>query len=143
MPDTDFDIGRTERKKPSLFVGRRVIIRAVNRLWPPGKKLSMRKGIEMQANNVVATGEYRDEPGRRREDWLANSLISGFAATFALTIATIAAYWLARAIGDPNGNQIERWFNALHNNSLTRSTEDSVVLAIALNLVVGLGWALL
>lgn len=97
----------------------------------------------MQANHVVAPGEYRDEPGRRREDWVANSLISGFAATFAMTVLIIAAYWLARAIGDANGNQIERWFNALHDNSLTRSTENSVIFAIALNLIVGIGWALL
>jgi hypothetical protein len=97
----------------------------------------------MQANHVVTTGEYRDEHGRRREDWLPNALISGFAATFAMTVAILAAYWLARAIGDPNGNQIERWFNALHDNSITRSTENSVILAIALNLVVGIGWALL
>jgi hypothetical protein len=97
----------------------------------------------MQSNHVVAPGEYRDEHGRRREDWLPNSLISGFAATFVMTVVIIAAYWLSRALGDPNGSQIERWFYALHDNSLTHSTEDAVVIAIALNLIVGIGWALL
>lgn len=97
----------------------------------------------MKANRVIASGEYRDEPGRRREDWLADSLISGFAATFMMTVVILAAYWFSRAVGDASGNQLERWFYALHNNSLTRSTEDSVVIAIALNLIVGLAWALL
>jgi len=99
--------------------------------------------MQVQANKAVVSGEYRDEHGRRREDWVANSLISGFAATFVLTVAILAGYWLAKAIGDQNGNQIERWFYALHNNSLTRSTEDQVVIAIGLNLLVGLFWALL
>jgi hypothetical protein len=97
----------------------------------------------MQANRTVAHGEYRDLRGRRREDWLPNSLISGFAATFAMTVVILAAYWFARAVGDENGNRIERWFYALHDNSLTRSTEDAVVLAIGLNLVVGIVWALI
>lgn len=96
----------------------------------------------MQTNQPVARGEYGDEPGRRREDWLPNSLISGFAATFALTTAILAAYWFSRAVGSANGNQVERWFHALHDNAITRSTENAVVLAIALNLVVGLGLAL-
>lgn len=96
----------------------------------------------MQANRVVARGEYRDEHGKRREDWLPNSLITGFAATFAMTVAILAAYWFASWAGDANGNQIERWFYALHDNSLTQSTEDSVAIAIALNLAVGLVWAM-
>jgi len=119
--------------------------RAVSRTRiAPQQPLTRGKGNDqMQSNHVVAPGEYRDEPGRRREDWLPNSLISGFAATFVMTVVIIAAYWLAKAIGDLNGNQLERWFDALHNNSLTRSTEDAVVIGIALNLIVGIGWALL
>lgn len=97
----------------------------------------------MPTNRDIAHGEYRDEPGRRREDWVANSLISGFAATFAMTVVILAAYWFSRAVGDPDGDRIERWFSALHDNAITRSTESSVVLAIALNLAVGLAWALL
>lgn len=97
----------------------------------------------MQTGQVVIPGDYRDEQGKRREDWIPNSLISGFAATFAMTVVIFAAYWLARAAGDAGGNQFERWLHALASNSLTRSTQDSVVIAIALNLLVGLGWALL
>jgi hypothetical protein len=97
----------------------------------------------MQANHVDATGAWREEHGLRREDWLPNSLISGFAATFAMTVTILAAYWAAKGIGDSDGSRVERWFHALHDNSLTRSTEDSVILAVGLNLIVGLGWALL
>jgi hypothetical protein len=102
-----------------------------------------RKGIQMQANGVLIHGGYQDLRGRRREDWLPNSLISGFAATFAMTVVILAAYWFARAVGDANGSRIEQWFYALHDNALTRSTEDAVVLAIGLNLIVGVAWALL
>jgi len=97
----------------------------------------------MQASHTVVHGEYQDLRGRRREDWLPNSLISGFAATFAMTVVILAAYWFARAVGDENGGRVAQWFSALHDNSLTHSTEDSVVFAIALNLVVGIVWALL
>jgi hypothetical protein len=97
----------------------------------------------MQANGVVTHGGYRDVRGRRREDWLPNSLISGFAATFAMTVVILAAYWFAQAIGDANGSRIERWLHALHDNTLTRSTENDVVLAIGLNPVVSVAWALI
>jgi len=97
----------------------------------------------MQTSRTVATGEYRDEQGKRREDWVPNALISGFAATFTMTIIIFGAYWLARAIGDVNGNQLERWCYNLWDNSLTHSTQDSVIIAIGLNLAVGLIWALL
>ncbi len=96
----------------------------------------------MQSNHVVVRGDYRDEPGRRREDWLPNSLITGFAATFVMTVVILAAYWFVRGVGDTSGSKIERWFAALHNNSLTRSTGDSVFIAIALNLAVGVAWAI-
>jgi hypothetical protein len=97
----------------------------------------------MQTGHVITPGDYRDEQGKRREDWIPNSLISGFAATFAMTVVIFAAYWFARVVGDAAGNQLERWLHALASNSLTRSTQDSVVIAIALNLLVGLVWALL
>lgn len=97
----------------------------------------------MQSDGLAALSGYRDSHERRREDWLPNSLISGFAATFAMTVAILAAYWFAGAVGNASGGRIERWFYALHDNSLTRSTERDVVLAIGLNLIVGVAWALI
>jgi hypothetical protein len=100
------------------------------------------RGLIMQTGHVATHGDYRDAQGKRREDWIPNSLISGFAATFAMTVVIFGAYWFARVVGDANGNQIERWLYALQNNSLTRSTQNSAIIAIGLNLVVGLIWAL-
>ena len=97
----------------------------------------------MQAGSSVASGEYQDLKGRRREDWLSNALITGFAATIAMTIAVIAGYWVARGLGDETGNTVQQWLYALHNNSLTESTQERVVIAIAANLGIGIGWAIL
>jgi len=84
-----------------------------------------------------------DRPGHRREDWLVDSLLCGFAAAFALMVATFGAYWFARIVGNATGAQLTTWLNHLQDNTLTQSTEDSVMLAIGLNLLVGIGWALL
>lgn len=78
----------------------------------------------------------------RREDWLPGSVLSGFAATIAMTICFAIAYGLAKAIGDAEGGSIVRWFAALVDNSITQNTSDIVVLAIALNLLMGLALAL-
>ena len=78
-----------------------------------------------------------------REDWLRDSILSGFAATFAMSVVLAAAYGLATAIGVRNGNTTQHWFWALTHNPVTRTTENSVVVAIALNLVMGLVWAII
>lgn len=78
----------------------------------------------------------------RREGWLGNGVVSGFLATFGMTVAIALAYGLANALGDRDGGQLARWFAALGDNPVTRRTGDAVVLAVGLNLVVGLLWAL-
>ncbi|MGH2558256.1 MAG: DUF6789 family protein, partial [Thermomicrobiales bacterium] len=77
----------------------------------------------------------------RRADWIADSVLSGFVATFAMTVVIAAAYGLTRAIGVADGATIERWFWALSHNPVTDSTRDGIALAIALNLIMGLIWA--
>ncbi|MGH2532021.1 MAG: hypothetical protein ACRDJW_06900 [Thermomicrobiales bacterium] len=77
----------------------------------------------------------------RRADWFADSVLSGFVATFAMTVVIVAAYGLSSAIGAEGGNTIERWFWALSHNPVTESTRDGIALAIALNLIMGLVWA--
>lgn len=101
------------------------------------------KGDTMESSINGASAPFAMRPGRRRSDWVSDGLVSGFAATFLFTVLVIAGYWVADWWGDPNGNQLERWFANLHENSITRSTQDSVVIAIGLNLAVGLFWALL
>ncbi len=78
----------------------------------------------------------------RRADWLADSVVSGFVATVAMTAIMALAYGVARAIGDEQGTTVERWFWALTHNPVTRTTQDAIGLAIALNLGVGSFWAL-
>ncbi len=81
----------------------------------------------------------------RREDWLANSVLSGFIATFALTIVLVLAYAFASAVGNRDGSTLEQWFWALANNAVTDEmgvAGSSVILAIALNLAMGLALAL-
>jgi len=77
-----------------------------------------------------------------REDWLRASVLAGFLATFAMTIVLVAAYWLAAALGDANGNTLQQWFWALVHNPVAERTVDGVVLAIGANLGIGLLLAL-
>jgi len=73
----------------------------------------------------------------RREDWLTDGLVSGFLATFVMTVVLVAGYGIARAIGSGEG-RIAQWFSALSNNLVTDRTTDQVALALAVNLAIGL-----
>lgn len=77
----------------------------------------------------------------RRVDWLGDSIISGFIATIAMSVAMAAAFGLSRAIGDRSGSQVERWFWALTHNPVVETTQNAIVLAIGANLFMGLVWA--
>lgn len=77
----------------------------------------------------------------RREDWFTDSLLSGFVATIGLTVALGAAYGVASWLGDATGNQLERWLYGLSHNRITERADDSLVLAIGLNLLAGLVFA--
>jgi hypothetical protein len=78
----------------------------------------------------------------RREDWLRDGVVSGFIATFAMTVVLAVAYGLAQAVGDAEGGRVARWFWALGHNPVAARTTDGVVVAIALNLLMGLLLAL-
>lgn len=81
--------------------------------------------------------------GEKVDGWLRDSAISGFFATFALSVVLTAAYGAARAIGEESGNQLQRWAWNLAHNPLVQSTEDRITLAIALNLAAGIAFALI
>lgn len=87
-------------------------------------------------NQLHARWQGRAE-GRRR-DWASDGVLSGFVATFAMSVLFAAAYGLTGAIGDPNGGTLARWLWALAHNPMTTMTRDRVVPAIALNLLMGL-----
>jgi hypothetical protein len=78
----------------------------------------------------------------RREDWLRDGVLSGFIATFAMTVVLAVGYGLAKAIGKAEGGRVARWFWALEHNPVAARTTDGVVAAIALNLLMGLVLAL-
>ena len=80
--------------------------------------------------------------GEKVDGWLRDSAISGFFATFALSAVLTAAYGAARVIGEETGNQLQRWAWNLAHNPVVQSTEDRITLAIALNLVAGIAFAL-
>jgi hypothetical protein len=85
---------------------------------------------------------WRTRAEVRREDWLRDGVLSGFLATAALTVVVAAAFGLSRGLGSADGSRLEEWLWALAHNPVTNSTTDQVVLAIALNLLMGLALAL-
>lgn len=96
---------------------------------------------------AVQQQTQRQDVGRshrhRRTDWLPASIVSGFIATFAMSVVMAGAFALSRAIGVENGSQIERWFWALTHNPVIQTTQDAIILAIGANLLMGLVWAVL
>jgi hypothetical protein len=92
--------------------------------------------------NAQPVSDSRLSTDAPREDWLRAGTLAGFLGTFALTIVLLFAYWLASAVGVPDGNVIQRWCWALVNNPVAERTADGVVLAIGANLAMGLLLAL-
>jgi len=92
---------------------------------------------------VAFNGTRHESALTRREDWFTNSMLSGFVATVALTASTVAAYGIANWLGSGTGNQAERWLYALSHNRIIDRAGDSLVLAIGLNLLAGLVFAVI
>jgi hypothetical protein len=93
----------------------------------------------MESSVYVGRPRAREEV---REDWLPASVLSGFVATVAMTLVLAAAYGLAWAVGSETGNMLQRWFWALAHNPVTVRTAGAIALAIGLNLLMGLGLAI-
>jgi len=96
----------------------------------------------MASNPRLARRTRVDALASQRDDWLRDGILSGFVATFAMTVVITAAYLFARGVGEDGGNTLQRWFWALTDNPVTQSSLNAVWLAIALNLGMGLVWAL-
>ncbi len=79
--------------------------------------------------------------GRLRDDWVRGSILSGFVATFAMTVMLAGAYAFANAFGDANGGTLRDWFAGLSENELTQRAREDVIWAMVLNLIMGLVWA--
>ena len=78
-----------------------------------------------------------------RFDWLRASIASGFIATFVMTVCMAAAFGFANAVGDADGNGLERHFAALSSNELTENVGDTFAVGMVLNLAVGILWAMI
>ena len=89
-----------------------------------------------------ATRTTRNEVGSRM-DWIRVSVLAGFIATFAMSAVLGLAYLLANALGDPDGGQFARWMENLSENRIIDRVGDAFVIGLALNLVIGIAWALL
>jgi hypothetical protein len=85
---------------------------------------------------------------RPRFDWLPRSIISGFIATVAMAILFFGAYGLARVAAlvqlNPNrgASQFTQWLHALTNNQVLDIAANSLYLAAAMHLIVGVIWAM-
>ena len=84
--------------------------------------------------------------GQVREDWVRDSTLSGFVATFAMTITLALAYAFANAVGNFDAGTLQRWFAGLTENEMTRMAEmqgGELILAMVFNLIMGLVWAVI
>ncbi len=82
------------------------------------------------------------ETARTREGWALSALVSGFIATFCLSVVVSGAYLFASAVGRGDGWFLQRWLSGLADNPTANRTTDALFLAVALNLAVGLVLAL-
>lgn len=86
--------------------------------------------------------------GRPQPDWLPRAIISGFIATVAMAILFFIAYGAARIAvqielaPSRGGPEFHRWLEALTNNQVLDLAANSLYLAAAIHLVVGVAWAL-
>lgn len=78
-----------------------------------------------------------------RPDWLRTGVISGFIATFTMTVVLTLGYLFANGVGDESGGTFARWLANLSENELTRRVGDQFAIVMVLNLVVGVAWALI
>lgn len=76
--------------------------------------------------------------GEREDGWLRDSAISGFFATFALSVTLVAGYGAARAVGEETGNLLQRWVWNLTDNTVVQATEDRATVAVTINIAAGL-----
>ncbi|MFL5760737.1 MAG: DUF6789 family protein [Thermomicrobiales bacterium] len=77
----------------------------------------------------------------RRADWLPDSLLSGFVATIVMSAGLEVAFGISRALGDQHGNFLEKWLWALTHNPVIDTTQNRIAIAIGLNLLMGLLFA--
>lgn len=101
----------------------------------------------MAQQTPVVTGQQpaqsrHEVPGHAR-DWRINGLLAGFVATVLMSGVVALAYLVARNLGVETGNTFQRWLYELAHNPLISRTGDRIILAIAINLAIGLVFGLI
>ena len=92
----------------------------------------------MPRMNVSRVVTPRDVRLAQRFDWIRISVISGFVATFAMTVAIAVGYLIAQAGGDADGSTFQQWLYGLTENEMTRQVGDAFAALMVLNLIIGL-----
>lgn len=77
------------------------------------------------------------------EGWLRNAILSGFAATAAMSFVFIGAFYLASQLGQPGGGTLQSWLYGLAHNALTERFAGRPASAAGLHLLMGVLWAVL
>ena len=80
---------------------------------------------------------------RHGATWIDASIASGYVATVAMGMVMALAFVIARAVGDSRGNTFQRWLEALSSNDLIGRIGDGVAIALILNVLLGLVWAMI
>ena len=75
--------------------------------------------------------------------WLSRAVIAGFVATGVMTIALVAAYYVADAFGTSSGELLGKWLWGLTHNPVVSTSQSLIYLAIGIHLVVGLAFAVI
>ncbi|GAC1427511.1 MAG: hypothetical protein NVSMB65_00180 [Chloroflexota bacterium] len=72
-----------------------------------------------------------------------DAVVSGFVATMAMALVLVAAYGIGGRIGslDSGASFMARWLYHLTHNPVTQTANDTLLIAILVDLVVGLFWA--
>ncbi|HEV2527497.1 MAG TPA: hypothetical protein VGT61_03470 [Thermomicrobiales bacterium] len=91
---------------------------------------------------AIDTTHVPSEAAQTREGWALSALVSGFIATFCLSVIVSGAYLFASTVGREEGWFLQRWLYGLADNPTANRTTDALFLAVALNLAVGLILAL-
>lgn len=88
--------------------------------------------------------ERRRDSRGRCEGWISLGILSGFVATGLMTGAFLLGYAVSAILGSDaaGANQIQSWFAAMVDNTLTEVATVNLALAIGIHLVAGIVWAI-
>ncbi|RIK36140.1 MAG: hypothetical protein DCC58_19630 [Chloroflexi bacterium] len=109
---------------------------------PEARAVSRRRARPTQTGDDSYTSRFQIPPARSEVGARFNSaVLAGFFATVVTTLVLIPGYILAGMLAQEQGNQLQRWFYGLTENSVTAGVFDIPIGALAINLAAGLAWA--